>query len=198
MKGDPRTRIDGHRHHVAISAALTAMACVYYLGLLTDGDWNPFGNELCGLVFNDMLAHLVRGEVTIDPVIISGEAFIRNGQTISYWGIFPAFLRLPLLPFEALYDVQIARLSCWIAICIQAGFLVATLAAVYRLSAPSPQRTLLFHCLVIGTLFAGIILCSLASAYVYNEPDILGGSVQRHVQLRRTQEAACRCASPLA
>lgn len=160
MKEAARARVDGHRHHVAISATLTVAACVYYLGLLTDGDWNLFGNEFCGLVFNDMLAHLVRGEVAMDPAIISGEAFVSNGRTISYWGIFPAFLRLPLLPFEALYDVQIARLSCWLAICIQAAFLVATLVAVYRRSTPSPLGNLLFHCLVVGTLFAGVVLCS--------------------------------------
>ena len=140
MAGDAGVRIDNHRGNVAIAAALTALACVYYFALLTDGDWNPFGTELCALLFNDMLAHLLRGEVTIDPAIIRGEAFIRNGQTIAYWGIFPAFLRLPLIPLGVLYELQIARLSCWLAVCGLAGFLVATLVVVYRRSAPSPAR----------------------------------------------------------
>jgi len=170
MKDEVRARPDGHRRHVAVSTALTAAACVYYFALLTDGDWNPFGNELFGLVFNDMLAHLVRGEVTIDPAIIRNEAYVRDGHTFAYWGIFPAFLRLPLLPFDALHEMQIARLSCWIATCLLAGFLVAMLVAIYRLSVPTPRATLLFYCLVVGTLFAGIVVSSLASAYVYNEP----------------------------
>jgi hypothetical protein len=146
------------------------MACLYYFALLTDGDWNPFGNEFFGLVFNDMLAHLVRGEVTIDPAIIRNEAYVRDGHTFAYWGIFPAFLRLPLLFLGVLHEIQIARLSCWIAICLMAGSLVAMLAATYRLSAPTLRATLLFYCLVVGTLFAGIVVSSLASAYVYNEP----------------------------
>ena len=62
------------------------------------------------------------------------------------------------------------ELSCWVAICILAGFLVATQVVVYRRSAPSVHKTSLFHILVVGTLFSGAILSSLASAYVYNEP----------------------------
>ena len=170
MTGEVGGRIDKHRGNVAIAGALTAVACVYYFALLTNGGWNPFGTELCALVFNDMLAHLLRGDVTIDPAIIRGEAFIRNGHTITYWGIFPAFLRLPLIPIGALYELQIARLSCWIAVCGLASFLVATLVVVYRRSAPSAGKTLLFHILVVGTLFAGAVLTSLGSAYVYNEP----------------------------
>lgn len=170
MKSDSGVRRDGHRNQIAIAFIVTAFASLYYLALLTDGDWNLFGTELCALVFNDMLAHLLRGDVTLDPAIIRGEAYVREGRTFAYWGIFPALLRLPLVPFDALYELQVARLSCWAAIAVLATSLVATLALVYRRAAPTAGRTLLFHLLVVVTLFAGTIVTNLGSAYVYNEP----------------------------
>src|SRR5205823_5664798 len=97
-------------------------------------------------------------------------AFLSRRNVVVYWGIFPAFLRLPLVPFNALYELQISRLSCWAAICVVAGLLVATLTIVYRASAPSARSTLLFHVLVVGTLFSGTVLANLAIAYVFNEP----------------------------
>src|SRR5580698_10853564 len=113
----PSASVPSHRRDATIAKVLTAVAFVYYLMLLTDGDWNLFGTELCALLFNDMLGHLFHGDVTVDPAIIGGEAFISHGRTVTYWGIFPALLRLTLVPFGALYEVQISRLSCWIAIC---------------------------------------------------------------------------------
>ena len=163
-------RNDPQRRDVTIARGLTALACVYYFALLTDGDWNPFGTELCALVFNDMLARLLDGQVTAHAAILGGESYISNGRTVAYWGIFPAVLRLPLLAFGALYELQIARLSCWIAVCGLAGFLVATFSVVHRRAKPSPGRTLLFHTTVASVLFAGAVLTSLASAYIYNEP----------------------------
>lgn len=200
MQGNVRTRQEPHQRPVTMAAALTAAACIYYLGLLTDGDWNPFGNELCGLVFNDMLARLLHGDVTIDPAIIRGEGYLSNGRLVTYWGVFPAFLRLPLLPLHALYDIQIARLSCWIAVCLVSGILVATLTVVYRRSAATPRATLLFLALVAGTLFAGVVVSSLASAYVYNEPlfwAVAFGVMFNYVVLRRLLADAPLAASDL-
>jgi hypothetical protein len=170
MKGDTKSRFDAHAPNIILATALTAISCIYYLAVLTDGDWNLFGAEFHGLVFNDMLAHLLRGEVSASPSIAYQEAFLSRGRIVVYWGIFPAFLRLPLVPINALYELQIARLSCWAAICSVASFLVANLIIVYRVSAPSARSTFLFHILVVGTLFSGTVLTNLAIAYVYNEP----------------------------
>jgi hypothetical protein len=170
MKDDMRIRFDTHKPNIIIATALTTISCIYYLALLTDGDWNLFGAELRGLVFNDMLAHLLRGEITASPEIVGVEAFLSKGRTVVYWGTLPALLRLPLVPFDALYEVQISRLSCWAAISLVASFLVATLILVYRASTSSTRSTLLFHILVVGTLVSGSVITSQASAYVYNEP----------------------------
>ena len=129
MKNDMRIRFDTHKPNITIATALTTISCIYCLALLTDGDWNLFGPELRGLVFNDMLAHLLRGEVTASPAIVGVEAFHGKGGRVLYWGIFPAFFRLPLVLFDALYEVQISRLSCWVAISLVASFLVATWSA---------------------------------------------------------------------
>jgi hypothetical protein len=188
MKSDAAIRFNTHTPNIVIATALTAISCVYYLALLTDGDWNVFGAELRGLVFNDMLAHLLRGEVTASPAIVDREAFLSNGRIVVYWGIFPAFLRLPLVPFDALYELQISRLSCWAAISSVASFLVATLVLVYRASSASARRTLLFHILVGGSLFSGSVVASQAIAFVYNEPIFWAAALSlafNYVVLRR-------------
>src|SRR5262249_40711748 len=104
------------------------------------------------------------------PSVVAQEAFLSRGQVVVYWGTFPALLRLPLVPLNALYDLQVARLSCWAAICLVASFLVATLTVVYRVSPPSARSTLLSHVLVVGFFFSATVLTNVAIDYVYNEP----------------------------
>ena len=50
-----------------------------------------------GFTFNSMLDHLLHGRFDVDPAVIGDEGFLRDGRTYTYFGIFPALLRLPLL-----------------------------------------------------------------------------------------------------
>ena len=83
---------------------LVFIAAVYYLFLAMDGSFNfmkPVELAARGMTFNSMLEHLLRGEFDVDPAAVVFEGIIRDGRTYVYFGILPAFLRLPLLPTGA-------------------------------------------------------------------------------------------------
>src|SRR5271163_1399615 len=95
---------DGERVGALLSrrtvfAGLLVLIAVYYLFLLSNGTFELFAPEMFGRVFDNMLVHLLHGEFTVDASVIDYEAFTRNGKTYSYFGIFPALLRLVAMPF---------------------------------------------------------------------------------------------------
>jgi hypothetical protein len=114
---------------------LALLVFFYYAALLTNGDfilWAPAihpgdsEQSVFGFVYNSTLLHLLRGEFTIDLDAIGFEALIRDGEVYTYFGVMPAVLRLPLLPFIDLARIDVAPLSCCIA---------ATLATLLKVSA---------------------------------------------------------------
>ena len=58
------------------------------------------------------LLHL---DFTIDPKIIGGEGFIIGGRVYTYFGVFPAFLRLPLA-LTGNWSLPVSRISCLLAL----------------------------------------------------------------------------------
>ena len=60
-----------------------------------------------GMAFNSMALHLLDGRFDVDPGAIGDEGFVREGRTYAYFGILPALLRLPLVPFLDLESVQV-------------------------------------------------------------------------------------------
>jgi hypothetical protein len=90
-------------------AALIAAVAVYYLFLLSNGTFQLFAPEMLDKAFDNMLVHLLRGEVTVDREAIDFEAFTHDGKTYAYFGVFPALLRLPALLFVDVAQVPLAR-----------------------------------------------------------------------------------------
>jgi hypothetical protein len=79
--------------------ALLAVIAVYYLFLLSNGTFRIFAPEMLDKVFNSMLVNLFHGDFTIDRKAINFEASIRDGKTYTYFGVFPALLRVAAIPF---------------------------------------------------------------------------------------------------
>ena len=75
----------------------------------------------------------------VDPKAIDFEASIRNGKTYSYFGIFPALLRLLALPVTDLASAHLARLSCLTAIVIFVALQLRMLFIVHD-SLPAGSR----------------------------------------------------------
>src|SRR5271156_840461 len=86
---------------------LLAFMVFYYGVILHKTAWHWPLNR----TFNSMLDHLSHGQFDVDPTIIGGEGFLRNGHVYAYWGITCALVRLPLLVFRRL-DLDVTVWSC--------------------------------------------------------------------------------------
>src|SRR5690349_14117311 len=73
--------------------AITGLCCVYYLFLITNGDFNLVAREHYTAIFDRMAWNLLHWRFTIEPEIVQDEAFLWKGQTYSYFGMLPAILR---------------------------------------------------------------------------------------------------------
>ncbi len=76
-----------------IASALFA----YYVGLATHFSFDWWPTTSGGFVFNSQLRALLDLRLDIDPNVIGMEGFVRDGKTYTYFGIWPALLRLPLI-----------------------------------------------------------------------------------------------------
>jgi hypothetical protein len=59
-----------------------------------------------------MLEHQLHGEFDVDHDVMEFEASVINGKTYTYFGVFPALLRLLAMPFTDISKAHLARLSC--------------------------------------------------------------------------------------
>ena len=136
-----------------------AVAFVYYSLQITGGSFDFFHDRpreiVTGVVFNSMLSHLLQGDFAVDPDAIRLEAFVKDGKTYAYFGITPALLRLPLLPFRDFATIDITPLSIVLATCVAAYFKCASLLLVRRLGNESPAQTALYGVLVLSILIGG-------------------------------------------
>jgi len=86
-----------------------------------------------GLAFNEMLANLLHGRFDISPQVIANEAFVRDGRTYAYFGVFCAILRAPLLLAGRL-DVDMTAASLLIAAAVSLACRLAAASLVLRKS----------------------------------------------------------------
>jgi hypothetical protein len=138
------------------------MAAIYYLFLTVDGSLNFFKPTELGMVFNNMLEHILHGEFDVDPSAIAFEGFARDGKIYSYFGILPALLRLPLLPIGALARLDVTRLYCALATTVGLCFKLASVLLINGKLPKSRLQAIAFFVLIISLLFGGAqIQCGL-------------------------------------
>ncbi len=146
---------------------LVVIAFIYYIFLIAGHSFRLFEPTELGMSFNSMLEHLLRGQFDIDPHAIRFEGFVRNGKTYSYFGIFPAVLRLPLYAVGNLrYDVT--RLYCALAATLGLGFQLASVAVISDELPKSRLRVITSIVLVLSLMFGGAQVQFLKSS-IYQE-----------------------------
>lgn len=118
------------------------------------------------LTFNSMMDHMLHGRFDVDPYCVQKEGFLRNGRVYAYWGIFPAFLRLPLLVFKNGLHLDITRLSCVLAVCCT--FLVNYGTFLFLRTYCGFQKKWLENSLFLVLAFSGVQICFL-QATLYQE-----------------------------
>jgi hypothetical protein len=168
--GGPKLDLDTILSHWLSFAVLLTIIAIYYLFLLSNGTFQLFGPEMLDKAFDNMLVQLLRGEFTVDREAIGYEAFTRDGKTYTYFGIFPAALRLFALPFTDVAQAQLARLSCLTAVVIFVALQLRMLLIVHH-SVPAVSRRPEFLAVVVAaTVLSGPQLYILSSAVIYHEP----------------------------
>ncbi len=149
--------------------ALLAIIAVYYLFLLSNGTFRLFAPEMLDRTFDSMLVHLLHGEFTVDRRAINWESFTRDGKTYTYFGVFPALLRLVAMPFTDIARVEFARPSCLMALVIFVALQLRMLLVVHD-TLPTEDRVPGFLAVMTAaTVLSGPQLYILGSATIYHE-----------------------------
>src|SRR5271169_1989905 len=161
---DKGERVGSLLSRPTVFAGLLIVIAVYYLFLLSNGTFELFAPELFGRVFDNMLVHLLHGEFTVDRSVVDFEAFTRNGKTYTYFGVFPALLRLVAMPFTNVATAELARLSCLTAVVIFVALQLRMLLIVYNSLPLDDQAPDLLAVMVAATVLSGPQLYILASA----------------------------------
>lgn len=143
---------------------LTACYLVGAALVLTNFDLRPFAPEKLGLVFNDMAGRLLHWDFTISPSAIQFEAFVRDGRTYAYYGIFPALLRMPLV-LAGFGSLDVARISCLVAL----GIGIYAYIRLMQAAIAERLRGVLAWCVLLAVVLTGPQVYVLASASLYHE-----------------------------
>jgi hypothetical protein len=171
MIGQPARKADFWDRPSHLYVAI-AVVFPYYSLLITNGTFDFFGADqrdlVSGLVFNSMLAHLLEGDFGVDADAVRLEAFVREGRTYTYFGIAPAFLRLPLLVFSDFRLIDITALSIVIATCVAAYFKCASLFLIRTIASERSVRENVYGVMLIFILVGGAQVQFL-KASVYQE-----------------------------
>ena len=149
---------------------IVALVGVYYLFLLSNGTLQIFEPEMLDKVFDSMLMHMLHGEFTVDRDVMDFEATIINGKTYTYFGVFPALLRLLAMPFTDIAQAHLARLSCLAAMVILVSLELRVLLVVHDSLPAGRRRPEFLAVMVAATLLSGPQVFTLAAARVYDEP----------------------------
>ena len=111
----------------------------------------PIGHKL---VFNEMMANLLQGRFDISPATIGAEAVSYNGRSYAYFGIFCAFLRLPLL-LTGNNDVDITAASILIAAALSLACRLYTAALIINRLGASSVHPILRVAVIVAVLTNG-------------------------------------------
>jgi hypothetical protein len=180
-----------------LAIVLSLVSLLWSAALITDFSFQLMGPDKFGLVFNDLARRLMRGDMTINPDLITYEAFVHDGRTYTYFGIFPAILRIPLVLAGA-GAYPMARISCITALWIVSFTTIRMTQAVLDSDPPSRTFRPLAATAVIGISGSGPLIYCLSAASIYNEVIFwaaAGTATFNWIVVRRVCE--CRSLRPL-
>src|SRR5450631_2291768 len=108
-----------------------AVVIVWYPALLCLAGFPPWGHRDFGLAFNSMAEHLLAGRFDVDPDAIGAEGFEVGDRIVSYFGIFCALLRIPLVLLPGFAQTDVTWWSCLVAVWLATWFQMRAIALVW-------------------------------------------------------------------
>ncbi len=166
---------------VAASAAL--LPYLWVLWDLWSGTVDPLRSDepptQPGSVIYDVQARaMMHGHFALPRGSIGIEAFIHDGRTYTYFGIFPSLLRMPVLLFTHSLDGRLTGLSLllsWLVTALFATLLLWRIRVMVRGGAALGWSEALSYGVLVFSVLAGSVLVSLASMpNVYTEDEAWG------------------------
>jgi hypothetical protein len=141
----------------------------------TTGGRQIFVKEVLGAAYDSQAEHFLRGDVDVDVDAIGHEAMIVNDHVRTYFGPFPAFLRIPL---NFIYPAGHGKWSRISGFCAGVIALFAFAGLVRRALCSSVlssrARNWIGHACLIGFALGSPLLLLLANLSIYNEAVIWG------------------------
>ena len=95
----------------ALREAISLVAFGILVATATRYDFNLFGMETGGLLFNDLAKSLLSGQAGVNARLAIGEGFYNGKETVVYFGPWPAIMRFPLIA-AGLENLCVSRISC--------------------------------------------------------------------------------------
>ncbi|HEU5313151.1 MAG TPA: hypothetical protein VFU08_04935 [Candidatus Udaeobacter sp.] len=143
--------------------------------IATSGGTHVLVKEWLGEAYDSQAEHFLRGDVGVDVGAISSEAMIVNGKVRTYFGPFPAFVRIPLNFVYPPGRGRWSRVSGFLAGMIAlSAFSGLVRSALLKSSLSVPTRRLLGSALVVGFILGSPILFLLGNLSIYNEGIVWG------------------------
>ncbi len=102
--------------------ACLAIVVVWYPVWIWLLGFSPSAPTPFGTAFNSMAEHLLMGRFDVDPDAIDAEGFEVDGRTVSYFGIFCAVIRVPLVLLPGFAKTDVTGWSCLIAVWLAVWF----------------------------------------------------------------------------
>ncbi|OIQ48909.1 hypothetical protein BerOc1_03662 [Pseudodesulfovibrio hydrargyri] len=168
--------IDNHQKITPLYYSIILICIVWNALLITNGTLNFFGLEKFGLVYNDFFLSLWDGRLDLTPAVIGDEGFYAlDGRVYTYFGFFPALLRLPFHFFVDLATVPVSRVIVFASSIGIAAISQSILHTVMRHASKGygwSGKLYLSSTLLIWLASPTLILC--ANGSVYHEPIALG------------------------
>jgi hypothetical protein len=160
-------------------AAITGLvsAAFPYLWILWGGRLNPLRTYYPGQQFSnfyDIQARaLIAGHWSVPTGTLGIEAFVVHGRSYTYFGPFPALLRVPLFLFTTRFDGRLtapSMLLAWLVTGIFVSLLLWRVRVMVRGDVALGRAEAVSYGFVVAAAMGGTVLVYLASApYVYNE-----------------------------
>jgi len=141
----------------------------------TTGGRQVFVKEVLGGAYDSQAEHFLRGNVDVDVEAIGHEAMIVDDKVRTYFGPFPAFLRIPLNSVYPAGHGKWSRISGFCASLI-ALFAFAGLmrTALHSSSLSLRGRTWLGSACIVGFALGSPLLLLLGNLSIYDEAIIWG------------------------
>jgi hypothetical protein len=172
--------LSGVRRFQAVTVLAVAAAAIPYLWVLWDlwtGTINPtrVNGTDSNPIYDVQARAIMHGHLALPSQSISIEAFIHDGRTYTYFGIFPSLVRIPFFLLTHSLDGRFTSLSlfgAWVVTAVFSTLLLWRLRVLLRGSAPLGWSETVSYGVLLASILVGSVLVFLASVPdVYSEDE---------------------------